>query len=73
LGQEATAVEPEFIEETDKDHGRLEIRCYWIPDEVLQSKRLKSINMVKREYWAGDKKMIEKHFYINSIAADARC
>ncbi len=72
------AVEYDYIEETDKDHGRLEARRYWITDElaslpsVAEWKGLKSIGMVERECWQGDKKTIEKRFFINSIAADAK-
>jgi predicted transposase YbfD/YdcC len=71
-------VKHEYIEETDQDHGRLEIRRYWITDEVAtlstvsEWKGLKSIGMVERECWTGEKKTIEKRFFINSIVADAK-
>jgi hypothetical protein len=30
------------------------------------------MGMFERKYWVGDKKMIERRFFINSIAADAK-
>ena len=71
-------VEHGYIEETDQDHGRQEVRRYWITEEVetlptvSEWKGLKSIGMVERECWTGDKRTIEKRFFINSIVADVK-
>jgi predicted transposase YbfD/YdcC len=50
-----TGVAHDFMEEVDKDHGRLEIRRYWITEELRTLpntenwKGLRSIGMVERE------------------------
>ena len=78
LAENFKAVEHDYTEETDKDHGRLEVRRYWITDElaslstVSEWKGLLSIGMVERECWQGDQHTIEKRFFINSIPADAK-
>ncbi len=71
-------VKHDYEEELDKGHGRLETRRYWVSD-VLQSlpdthkwKGLKSIGMVERECLEADVKSIERHYFINSIPADAK-
>jgi len=67
----------DFTEETDKDHGRLEVRRYWITEElgtVSETERwkgLSSIGMVERECWIGEEYSIERRFFINSIPAQA--
>ena len=78
LAENFKSIEHDFIEETDKDHGRLEMRRYWITDElaslsaVPEWNGLRSIGMVERECWQDNKKTIEKRFFINSITADAK-
>ncbi len=72
------AVDHDYIEEIDKDHGRLEIRRYWITENIYSLstisswKGLRSIGMVERECWQGNKKTVEKRFFINSMMADAK-
>jgi len=72
------AVDYEYIEETDKDHGRLETRRYWITEELSslstapEWRGLRSIGMVERECWQGEKKTVEKRFFINSIPSNAK-
>jgi predicted transposase YbfD/YdcC len=66
------------IEETDKGHGRLEVRRYWITEElstVSDTARwtaLRSIGMVERECWIEDRRTVERRVFINSIPADAK-
>ena len=68
----------DYAEEVDKDHGRLEIRRYWITEELRtlpqpdQWKGLRSIGMVERECRQGDTHMRERRYFINSIAANAQ-
>ena len=68
----------DYTEQVDKDHGRLEIRRYWISDDlstlpkVDQWKGLCSIGMVERERVGDEQSGIEKRFFICSIAPDAK-
>lgn len=77
-----TAIEGEFAgvvhdytEETDKDHGRLEVRRYWITEELStvsdtgRWSALRSIGLVERECWSGDRHTVERRGFINSIPA----
>ncbi|WP_246585434.1 ISAs1 family transposase [Thiorhodospira sibirica] len=67
----------DFIEEIDKDHGRLEVRRYWITEELgtlSQTERwkgLRSIGRVERECWIEERHSIERRFFITSIPAQA--
>lgn len=67
-----------YHEETDKDHGRLEVRRYWITEDLSTLpktelwKGLSSIGMVERECHQNGKLTIEKRYFISSIAADAK-
>jgi predicted transposase YbfD/YdcC len=67
-----------YHEETDNEHGRLEVRRYWITEELRtlpkteRWKGLRSIGMVERECWQNDKRIIEQRYFINSIKADAK-
>ena len=71
-------VEHDFIEELDKDHGRLEVRRYWITEDLRtlpnteQWKGLRSIGMVERTCMTGDTESTERRFFLNSISTDAR-
>jgi len=68
----------DYYEEIDKNHGRSEIRRYWICDELCTLpkaelwKGLKSIGLVERECHKGDKVTVEQRYFINSIPAEAK-
>lgn len=68
----------DYLEEVDKDHGRLEIRRYYITEELCtlpdpQSwEGLCSIGMVERECLQGDRRSVEQRYFINSIPAQAK-
>ncbi len=68
----------DYKEELDKDHGRLEIRRYWVTEplctltNIQDWKGLRSIGMVERECQQGDIKTIERRYFINSIPAQAK-
>ena len=72
------AVRHSYAEEVDKGHGRLEIRRYWITDDLGTLPRtelwkgLRSIGWVERECVIGEKRSGERRYFINSIAADAK-
>ena len=65
-------------EEIDNEHGRLEIRRYGITEDLCTLPRtelwkgLRSIGLVERECWVGETRSIERRYFINSIAADAK-
>ena len=68
----------DYTEETDKDHGRLEVRRYWITEELgtlSDTERwpgLRSIGLVERACWIEDRHTVERRLFINSIPADAK-
>jgi len=71
------AVSHDFHEELDKDHGRLEVRRYWVtedlrtlPDNPLWA-GLRSIGMVERRCTIGTTETAERRYFINSIPAQA--
>jgi predicted transposase YbfD/YdcC len=74
---EFAGVKHDFHEELDKDHGRLEIRRYWITEDLRTLPNtqlwtgLRSIGMVERECWIDDTHSLETRFFLNSISADA--
>ncbi len=65
-------------EETDKDHGRLEIRRYWMTEDLRTLPHavcwtgLRRIGMVERECWQDGTQRIERRDFIASIAADTK-
>jgi len=71
------AVEYDYFEEIDKDHGRLEVRRYWITEqlktlpETHRWKGLRTIGMAERECWQGNKHTVEQRYFLNSIAPNA--
>jgi predicted transposase YbfD/YdcC len=75
---EFAGVVHDYAEETDKDHGRLEVRRYWITEELgtlsdaARWTALRSIGMVERECWIEDRHTVERRVFINSIPADAK-
>ncbi len=64
--------------ETDKDHGRLEVRWYWVTAELstlsdtARWSALRSIGLVERECWIEDRHTVERRVFITSIPADAK-
>lgn len=72
------AVPHDYTEEVDKDHGRLEIRRYWITEDLSTLPNpdgwagLRSIGMVERECIQGGNTTRERRFFIASIPADAK-
>jgi len=72
------AVPHAYSEDIDKDHGRLDIRRYWITEDLSTLPHpehwagLRSIGMVERECLQGDRTTVEQRFFIASIPADAR-
>lgn len=78
LAAEFAAVAYDTYEEIDKDHGRLEVRRYWItedlrtlPDTPLWA-GLRSIGMVERRCLIGTTETVEQRYFINSIPAQAK-
>lgn len=73
-----TEIAHDYVEELDKDHGRLETRRYWITEDLRTLpntqdwKGLRSIGMVERECQQGDTHSIERRYFINSIPAQAK-
>ena len=72
------AVPYAYTEEVDKDHGRLDIRRYWITEDLTTLPNsevwtgLRSIGMVERECLQGDTTTVERRFFIASLPADAQ-
>jgi len=70
--------EYQSFETADKGHGRLEIRHYKISDHLqwlepkAQWKGLKTIGMVESERIIGERKTIERRYYLSSLKADAK-
>ena len=70
-------VKHDFIEEVNKGHGRLEIRRYWITEDlstlpdVDKWKGLSSIGMVERTCFIGNEETTERRYFINSFDANA--
>ena len=76
--QQFAAVVHDHLEEVDKDHGRFEIRRYWITEdlrtlpEIENWKGLRSIGMVERECHQGGTRTVERRYFLSSIAAQAQ-
>ena len=76
--QQFEGVEHAYAEELDKDHGRMEIRRYWITEDLrtLPDKDkwagLCSIGMVERECIQEDSSTLERRYFICSISANAK-
>ncbi len=62
----------------DADHGRIEIRRYWISNDVAwldqhdQWFGLKSIGLAESERHIGEEVTIERRYFISSLQNDAR-
>jgi predicted transposase YbfD/YdcC len=73
-----TEVAHDYLEEIEKDHGRLERRSYWITEELRTLpdtqnwKGLRSIGMVERECLQDNTRTINRRYFINSIPAKAK-
>jgi predicted transposase YbfD/YdcC len=72
------AVAHDFHEEVDKDHGRLEVRRYWItkdlpmrPDSPLWA-GLRSTGMVESRCTIGTTETLERRYFTCSIPAQAK-
>jgi predicted transposase YbfD/YdcC len=67
----------DFAEALDKDHGRLEVRRYWITEDLrtlpdtARRAGLRRIGMVERTGVAGDTRNVERRYSITSIPAAA--
>ena len=67
----------DYYESTEKDHGRIDVRRYWVSEELVSIstkeawKGLRSIGMVESERHIGDKVTRETRYYILSLAANA--
>jgi predicted transposase YbfD/YdcC len=76
--EEFKNVSYDFYEETDKGHGRFEIRRYWISSYLKNIrntekwKNLKTIGMVESERHIGDQITLDKRYYISSISEQAK-
>ena len=72
-----TGIAHDYAEEIS-DHGRLETRRYWICEDLSTLPNperwadLRSIGMVERECTQHGKISLERCYFINSIAADAK-
>ena len=68
----------DYTEEVDKDHGRLEVRRYWVTEDLRTLPNtqlwagLRSIGMVERRCSIGETQTLERRYYINSIPAQAK-
>ena len=75
---EFVGVAHDCTEELDKDHGRLEVRRYWVTEDLRtlpntqQWAGLRSIGMVERDCWIGETHTVERRYFINSIRAEAK-
>jgi predicted transposase YbfD/YdcC len=62
----------------DKDHGRIEVREYWVTSEIgwlgckPEWKGLRSICMVKSSRTIGEEQTCETQFYISSLPPEAK-
>ncbi len=71
-------VEYDYTEEVDQDHGRLEVRRYWVTEDLRTLPNtqlwqgLRSIGMVERQCLIGETQTLQRRYYINSIRAEAK-
>lgn len=67
-----------YTEELDKDHGRLEVRRYWITEDLRtlpDTDRwvgLRSIGRVERTSRVGESQTVEQRYFISSLHADVQ-
>ena len=62
----------------EKDHGRIEERCYWLVSDIAwllptaHWPGLRSIGMVEARRTVGDKTTVEQRYYLTSLAGNAQ-
>lgn len=67
----------DYTEEVDKDHGRLEIRRYWITEDLSTLPAtdrwigLRSLGMVERTVVIQETHTVEQRYFLSSLRADA--
>ena len=67
----------DYYEQTDKGHGRVEVRRYWVSEDLsgLEAPHrwagLRSIGMAENETYKGNKCTVERRYFISSLAANA--
>lgn len=68
----------EYLETTDKDKGRIEIRRYWVTEKIddllgqQHWKNLTTIGMVESERHIKNKVSVEKRYYLSSLKIDVK-
>jgi predicted transposase YbfD/YdcC len=68
----------DFYEQTDKGHGRVEVRRYWLSGDLsglAEPQRwagLRSIGMAENETHHGGKCTIERRYFITTLSANAQ-
>jgi predicted transposase YbfD/YdcC len=68
----------DFVETLEKGHGRVEIRRYWVSDQIgwfadrAQWEKLRSVGMVEAERHVGGAVSVERRFYLSSLPAEAK-
>lgn len=78
IDHKALKVEHDYFETTDKGHGRLEVRRYYITEQIdwLPNKEkwlgLKSVGCVESKRITHDHESIERRYYITSLPASAK-
>lgn len=74
--REFAGVPHQFVETTDKEHGRLETRRYWITEAIdwladkPQWEQLRSVGLVERVVEVAGKVQIERAYYLSSLPAE---
>jgi predicted transposase YbfD/YdcC len=68
----------DFVETMDKEHGRFEIRRYWITEQIdwfadrSQWEKLRSFALVESEREVAGERRVEPRVFLSSLPADAR-
>lgn len=66
------------LETTGKEHGRVEVRRYWITDQIgwfadrAHWESLRTVALVEAERHVGDTVSVERRFYLCSLPPDAK-
>jgi len=66
------------LETLDKEHGRVEVRRYWITEQIgwfadrAQWEKLRTVAMVEAERHVGGEVRVERRFYLCSLPPDAK-